>query len=206
MYNKVKSFFFRPAGRFRDGLARQISVPLASADGESTGDPPVASLALVPAPWPARRALKVEKNRISFAGHPSGSALPNRRLETRCGKQSSSKKNVQSIPYIYAMNSDLLYDSSRNIPQVDFTPGSHPSIHSCCYCGEHAGSLPVRDDTRCDSIIRVHICNFSGAVPLCTLRAKVQNTQRPGLAAAAKHAWRLPVRDDARCRPCRRAY
>ena len=44
-----------------DGLARQISAPLASADGESTGDPSVASLALALAPWPVRRALKVEK-------------------------------------------------------------------------------------------------------------------------------------------------
>ena len=58
--NKVKSCFFRPAGLFRDGLARPISAPLASPDGESTGDPPVASLALTLAPWPARRALKVE--------------------------------------------------------------------------------------------------------------------------------------------------
>ena len=61
LYNKVKLCIFRPAGRFRDGLARKISAPLAPADGESTGDPPVASLALALAPWPARRALKVEK-------------------------------------------------------------------------------------------------------------------------------------------------
>ena len=53
--------FFRPAGRFRNGLAKQISAPLASVDGESTGDPSVESLALALAPWPARRALKVEK-------------------------------------------------------------------------------------------------------------------------------------------------
>ena len=59
--NKVKLCFFRPAGRFRDGLARQISAPLGSADGESTGDPPVASLALALAPCPAQRALKAEK-------------------------------------------------------------------------------------------------------------------------------------------------
>ena len=46
---------------------------------------------------------------------------------------------------------------------------------------------------------------FSGAAR-CTLRAKAQSTQRPGVAVAAEHAWWLPVCDDARCRPCRRAY
>ena len=61
VYNKVKKCFFRPAGRFRDGLARPISSPLALPDGESTGDPPVASLALSLAPWPAPRAHEVEK-------------------------------------------------------------------------------------------------------------------------------------------------
>ena len=57
-----KILFFRPAAHFRHGLARQISAPLASADGESTVDPSVASLALALAPWLARRALKVEKS------------------------------------------------------------------------------------------------------------------------------------------------
>ena len=59
--NKVKSCFFRPAGLFRDGLARPISAPLGSPDGESTGGPPPANLAFALAPWPARRAPKVEK-------------------------------------------------------------------------------------------------------------------------------------------------
>ena len=61
LYNKVKWCFFQPAGRFRAGLARPISTPLGSPDGESTGDPPAASLALALAPWPAWRAFKVEK-------------------------------------------------------------------------------------------------------------------------------------------------
>ena len=70
IYHKVKLCFFRPAGCFRDGHERQISVPLASDDGESTGDPPVASLAL--APWPARRALKVETiESVSRVARPS---------------------------------------------------------------------------------------------------------------------------------------
>ena len=60
-YHKVKSCFFRPAGRFRAGLARPMSAPLDSPDGESPGDPPAASLALALAPWPVWRAPKVEK-------------------------------------------------------------------------------------------------------------------------------------------------
>ena len=48
--NKEPLCFFRPAGCLRDGLARQISAPLGSADGELTGNPSVASLALTLAP------------------------------------------------------------------------------------------------------------------------------------------------------------
>ena len=51
-----------------------ISAPLGSGDGDSTGDPRAASLALALAQWPTRRAHKVKKNRVSFAGNPSGSA------------------------------------------------------------------------------------------------------------------------------------
>ena len=79
-------------------------------------------------------------------------------------------------------------------------------MHQSYCCGEHAWWLPVRDDARCSTILRVHICNVSGVALLCTLRTEVQSTQRPGPAAAAEHAWWLPVRDDAWCRPCRRAY
>ena len=61
LYNRAKSCLFRPAGRFRAGLARPISTPVGSADGESTENPPPASFALALAPWPARRPLKVEK-------------------------------------------------------------------------------------------------------------------------------------------------
>ena len=50
-------------------------------------------------------------------------------------RQSSSKKKVQSIPYIYPMNSDLLYDSSRNIPHVDLTRELHLSM-----CTHHAAA------------------------------------------------------------------
>ena len=91
LHNKVRLFFFRPAGRFRDRLARQISAPLGSYDGESTGDPPVASLALALGPWPARRAQS-RKNRVSFAGRPSGSAGPSRRRETRSATVILEKK------------------------------------------------------------------------------------------------------------------
>ena len=95
---KVKSCFFRPARRFCDGLDRPISAPLASYDGESSGDPPVASLALALAPWPARRALKIEKiESVSRVAPPAprgraGNVKPALREKT------SSKKNVQSIP------------------------------------------------------------------------------------------------------------
>ena len=60
---------FRPAGRFRDSLARPISAPHGSPNGESTWDPPVASLALALAPWPARRAPK-SKILSQFRGSP----------------------------------------------------------------------------------------------------------------------------------------
>ena len=101
--------FFRPAGRFRDGLARQILAPLASDDGESTEDPLVASLALALAPWPARRALKVEniewlsRDAPPFPWCRAGDVKPALR-------QSHPRKNqVQSIPYIHPMKNELLY-------------------------------------------------------------------------------------------------
>ena len=74
--NKVKSCFFRPAGRFRAGLVRPISAPLCSSDGESTGDPPAASLALTLAPWPAKRAAKVDQiESVSRATPPAPRCL-----------------------------------------------------------------------------------------------------------------------------------
>ena len=133
--NKVKSFFFRPAGRFRDSLARPSSAPLDSTDGESTGDPPAASLALALAPWPARRAPKVEK--IESASRVAPQAPRGRAGDVKpaLGDRHPRKKKVQSIPYIYPTNSDLRYVSSRNTPHVDVTRESHPSM-----CTHHAAA------------------------------------------------------------------
>ena len=74
------------------------------------------------------------KNRVSFAGRPSGSAGPRGRRETRSATESSPKKNVQSIPYIYPMNSDLLYGTSLNTPHT-CENHTHIYVHSPCYCG-----------------------------------------------------------------------
>ena len=104
--NKGKSCFFRPVGCFRSGVARPISAPLGSADGESPEGPPPASIALVLAPWPAQRAPKVEKFEVSFAGDPSRSAVPSRLRETRSAIRHSRKKG-QSIPYSFPMKNDL---------------------------------------------------------------------------------------------------
>ena len=84
-------------------------MPFAWDDGESTGDPSVAILALALAPWPARRALKVEKiELVSRDALPS--AVPSTRRETRSGKRTSSKKNVQSIPYSFPIKNKLLHE------------------------------------------------------------------------------------------------
>ena len=133
LFSKVKLCFFQPAGRFHDGLARPISAPLGLADGESTADPPVASLAL--APWPARRAFKVQKIKSVWRVAPpaprgrAGDVKPALR-------QSSSKRKVQSISYVYPMNSNLLYDSSIKTPHAceNYT---HPCALTTCYCGAH---------------------------------------------------------------------
>ena len=98
--------FFRPAGRFRDGLARQISAPLASDDGEPTGDPSVASLAL--APWPARRALKVEKIESVSRDTPPAPRCRAGDVKPALGNSYPRKKIIQSIPYFFAMKRDLL--------------------------------------------------------------------------------------------------
>ena len=86
------------------------------------------SRALGLSPWPARRALKVKEiESVSLVAPPTlwgreGDVKPVLR------QRYPRKIEVQSIPYIYPMNSDSLYDSSRNIPHVDFTRGSHPSM------------------------------------------------------------------------------
>ena len=144
LYNKVKLCIFRPAGRFRDGLARKISAPLAPADGESTGDPPVASLALALAPWPARRDLQVEK--IESGSRVAPPSPPCRAGDVKPAlRQSHPRKNkVQSIPYMYPMSSDLLYDSSTTPrTRARITP---IHVHSPYATAEHTGWLPVRDD------------------------------------------------------------
>ena len=153
LYDEVNSCFFRPAGRFRDGLARPISALLASPDGESTGDPSVASLALALAPWLARCALKVEK--VESVLPVARSAPRGRAGDVKSALRGSHprKQKVQSIPYIYPMRSDLLCDSSINTPHVDLTRDSHPSMCTHHAAAEHAAWLPVRDDSRCSSCL-----------------------------------------------------
>ena len=67
--NKVKSCFFRPAGRFRSGLARPISAPLASDDGESTGDRQSRD-SPSPSPRGPHGALSRSKKSSQFRGSP----------------------------------------------------------------------------------------------------------------------------------------
>ena len=114
-----KILFFRPAAHFRHGLARQISAPLASADGESTGDPSVASLALALAPWPARRALKVEKFESVSRDAPPSKRCRAGDLEPGLRQSHPRKNNVQSIPYIFPMKHDLLHEI-RNLMSRKF--------------------------------------------------------------------------------------
>ena len=87
--------------------------------GQRVIDRGPASRASRPRPRPVARAARSRsrKNRVSSAGRPSRSAVPCRRRETRSATGILEKK-VQSIPYIYPMNSDLLYDSSRNTPRT----------------------------------------------------------------------------------------
>ena len=178
IYTKVILRLFRPAGGFRDGLARQISAPLGSADGESTGDPPVAL-----APWPAR--CRSRKNRVSFAGHPSGSAGPSRRRETRSLGEISSKKKAQSITHIYPMNSDVLYDSSRSTPQVDLTRESYPSMCPHHAATVHAGRVLLRSTQRGCQYETTHgvavsyefICYVPGRSTLYSSREGTSTTQ-----------------------------
>ena len=102
MYNKVKSYDLRSAEGFRAGLTRSISASLGSADGESTGGPPPASLALALAPWPARRAPKVEKietvSRVTPPAPPcqAGYVKPGLRYS-----HSRRKRSVNPIQFPY---------------------------------------------------------------------------------------------------------
>ena len=118
LVNIVRSCFFRPPGRFRDGLARPILAPLASHDGESTGDlRPRASPS--PSPRGSRGALSKLKKSSQFRGSP----LPAPRgragdVKPILRQRHARKKKVQSIPYIHPMNSDLQYDPSTNTPHT----------------------------------------------------------------------------------------
>ena len=91
-----------------------------------------------PRPRPMARAAPSQsrKSRVSFAGRPSVSSWRSRRRETRSATESSSKNQVQSTPYIYPMNSDLLYDSSINTPHT-CENHTHPCALTTCYCGAH---------------------------------------------------------------------
>ena len=88
---------------------RPISAPLGSRDGESAGDPPVASLALALTPWPARRAPKVEK--IESVSRVTPTALRGRTGDVKPALRDSHprKKKVQTIPYSFPMKRDLPY-------------------------------------------------------------------------------------------------
>ena len=145
IYDKVKSCYFRPARRFRSGLARPISAPL----GSPTGNRPVTRRSRVStSPSPVARATRSQsrKKRVSFAGRPSGSAVPSRLLVTHSAIQLSSNKNVQPIPYIFSMTNSLLYNTSINTPHVHMKQESHPSMCTHHAAAKHAGWLPVRDD------------------------------------------------------------
>ena len=155
IYNKVKSCFVLPAGRFHAGLARPIWTPLASPDGKSTGDPPAASLAVALAPSPARRAPTIEK--IESISRVTPPVPRGRTGDVKQLWETDILEEKKTIPHIYPMNSDSLYESSGTTPHVDMTRESHPSMCTHHAAPEHALWLPVRDDARCNGIIRVHM-------------------------------------------------
>ena len=101
VYSKVKPRFFRPAGCFRAGFARPILASLGTAGGESPGDPPPESPRRRPVAGPARSQSR--KNRVCFAGDPSGFVVPGRPREPRSARQSFSEKtaslNTTQFPY-----------------------------------------------------------------------------------------------------------
>ena len=136
MYNKVKPCMFRPAGRIRDALARPISSPLGSPDGELTGYPPVVTVVRALAPRRERRALKVEQIESVVRVTPPAPRCRAGDVRPALRDRHLRNKNVQCIPFIYPMDSDLLCDSSRNTPHVDVvTRELHP-----CMCTHHAAA------------------------------------------------------------------
>ena len=88
---------------------------------ESTGNQPAASLGLALAPWPARRVPNVGKK----SSHPSVSAGPTSRRVTGSAKQSSSKKKMPSIPYIFSTKNCLLYEIRNSCTANSTLPHAH---------------------------------------------------------------------------------
>ena len=100
--------------------------------------PPVASLVLALAPWPARRALKIETiESVSRVAQPAPRGRAGDVKLALRGSHPREKKEVYPT-YIYPINSDVLYDSSRNTPHMQVTRGSHPSM---CIHHAAAGSM-----------------------------------------------------------------
>ena len=106
-----------------------------------------------PRPRPVARAARSQsrKNRVSFAGRPSVSAVPSRRRETRSAIEISLKKKVQSIPYIFPTKRDLLHEI-RNVlsRKFSFAPRSRKT--------RGAGYTSVRDAGSAHDSARARWC------------------------------------------------
>ena len=85
---------------------------------------------------PARRALKVEKIESVSRDVPPSPRCRAGDVKLALRQSHPRKKKVQSIPYIYPMNSDLLYDSSINTPHTSENH-THPCALTTCYCEAH---------------------------------------------------------------------
>ena len=102
MYNEEKSCFFRPAGRFCDGLAGSISTTLGSDDGNRPG-----TASHEPRPRPRRggphSALSKLRNSSQFPGTPLRTHVPSRLRETSSVIETSSEKesSVNPIQFSY---------------------------------------------------------------------------------------------------------
>ena len=136
LYNKVKTCFIRLAWRFRDGLARPISVPVGSAHEKSIGRLPAASSPRRLALW-ARRAPKVETiESVSRVTPPAPQCIAG---YVKPALRIILEKRVRSIPHIFPMKKSLLDDISIHTPHMHLTRESHPSMCNHHAAAEHAG-------------------------------------------------------------------